>query len=401
MASDLQSLYKMRDILKREEYIKAYNAGVNENLKKAVVASLGEQQRQKKDAWWYYNEAREESIRAGSVKKNTVIPFVIFIVIFAVMLSVTLSVCENTEYGLMYFFTTCANATLYLLMGLSENLLKLLEKNREPDHYGFKKAVYWIFLVSSLILSAVFAVSSGTLSGGFWSWVLAIIVLWLWPIANFFFVARASWWMLVVLAVMFITIISVAIAMTSVDVNNQKVEADPNVRSAKARYDKACADYDAAYKSQYAKMKDAFFKTLKPDTTTQEKRAMLPIIPQQFQNFDMVNKLIWCIEQKYAYDIVTARNWYLQQEHNAAMMQSMNNIAEQARRSNDIAAQAAADARIAHTEAMKAIDEMNKNIQKGNKIAQSNAAANQQAADYAKKTHDQLKYGTINVTVKK
>ncbi len=134
---------------------------------------------------------------------------------------------------------------------------------------------------------------------------------------------------------------------------------------------------------------------------------MLPVIPQQFQNFDMVNKLIWCIEQRYAYDIVSARNWYLQQEHNAAMQQKMNNIANEVRRSNNIAAQAAADARAAHAEAMKAMNALNKNVEKsnklaekGNQIARDNAAANQKAADYAEKTYDQLRSGTTSVHIK-
>ena len=81
------------------------------------------------------------------------------------------------------------------------------------------------------------------------------------------------------------------------------------------------------------------------------------------------------------------------------MMQRLNNIANEVRRSNDIAAMAAADARAAHAEAMSAIDEVNKNIQKGNQIARESAEANKKTAYYAEKAHDQLKYGTTSVRI--
>ena len=396
MANDLQALYKMRDILKREEYTKAYNDGVNENLKNSVNASLASWQGQKNSAWANYNRVKEGKVRAAFLKKSIITPLIIFAISFVVLLLITLSVSKNVQYGLMYFFVSYASCTLYSMIGV---LGQQQPGNKGYEYYsGLKTALFWIFFLTCLALSVYFAVSSGALSGGFWRFVLAILVFVMWIFANFFFVGKASWWMLLVLAAIYISLISVFVMMTSMGTLGSKAESDPDVRAAKARYDKACADYDAAYNSQYAKMKAAFSKMLKPDTTTQEKRAMLPMIPQQFQNFDMVNKLIWCIEQRYAYDIVGARNWYLQQEHNAAMQQKMNSIVSEVRRSNDIAAQAAADARAAHAEAMKAMSTLNKNVEqsnklaeKGNQIARENAAANQKAADYAEKVYDQLK----------
>ena len=62
----------------------------------------------------------------------------------------------------------------------------------------------------------------------------------------------------------------------------------------------------------------------------------------------MVNKLIWCIENRYADTIVQARNWYLQQEQNAAMMNQLNGVAKKLGDIEKIQKEAAAEAAMAH-----------------------------------------------------
>lgn len=394
----------MRDILKREEYTKAYNDGVRQNLKKSVCSAIPNELGRKNKAFQDYQSIRSEKQKELVKKKQHVIPTVLLLIAFAVAIIITAIVSKDPMYGLMYFFVTCVWGMMISFVMVAGALDK--QKPKNEFFIGFRKALFSILIVVNIVLSIVFASASGACDN-FWKWLLAVVVFVAWIGANFFFIGKASWVVLVLAICVSVAIYKAWTYMIYAGDYGSKADCDDKVRIAKARYDQACADYDAAYNAQYAKMKDAFLKTLKPDTTAQEKRAMLPVIPQQFQNFDMVNKLIWCIEQRYAYDIVSARNWYLQQEHNAAMQQKMNNIANEVRRSNNIAAQAAADARAAHAEAMKAMNALNKNVEKsnklaekGNQIARDNAAANQKAADYAEKTYDQLRSGTTSVHIK-
>lgn len=404
MANDLQSLYKMRDILKREEYVRTYNEGVKQNLKKSVCSTIATELGRKNKAYQDYQSIRSEKQKELVKKNHHVIPTVLLLIAFAVAIIITAIVSKDPMYGLMYFFVTCVwgmMISFVMVAGASDK-----QKPKNEYFIGFRKALFSIMFVACIVLSIVFASVSGACDN-FWKWLLAVVLFVVWIVANFFFIGKASWVVLVLAICISVAIYKVWIGMIYAEDSGAKADCDDKVRIAKAHYERTCADYDAAYNAQYAKMKDAFLKTLKPDTSAQEKRAMLPVIPQQFQNFDMINKLIWCIEQRYAYDIVGARNWYLQQEHNAAMQQKMNNIANEVRRSNDIAAQAAADARAAHAEAMKAVNTLNKNVEKGNKlaekgnqIARDNVAANQKAADYAEKTYDQLRSGTTSVHIK-
>ena len=142
---------------------------------------------------------------------------------------------------------------------------------------------------------------------------------------------------------------------------------------------------------------------MRADNYSQDKRALVSVIPANLQTLDMVNKLIWCIENRYADTIVQARNWYLQQEHNAVMMQQLNGVAKKVGDIEKIQKEAAAEAAMAHQAILGAINNqtsainkqtssMNKQMDKLNKTAKENAESNKKTAYYADKIHHEIKY---------
>lgn len=50
------------------------------------------------------------------------------------------------------------------------------------------------------------------------------------------------------------------------------------------------------------------------------------LIPDSDKNVETVRNLIWCIENNYAYDIVTAKQYLAQQAHNQKVQEKLRNI---------------------------------------------------------------------------
>ena len=385
--TDLQSLYKMRDILKREEYNAKYNKTINDNLVNTVNSELPE--------YLKYQTARNNYNKVVSDAKNGEIfsalakfPNIITFIVVLVSGVLALLFSANPARTMTCVFATAAWSRL-IDLGYS------LAENDKVEKSIVSKAIKTHLLAfAAYTLLAIIANSVNGCSG-FLAWTGAVLAFITWPIVNFFFLKPLKWLNIAVYILLAIFSISFHPEMTK-EAKSKNMDGNNNVREAKMKLDNAKREYDAAYSAKYAIIKPSYTKLLKPDTTTAEKRALVSVIPAQFQNMDMVNKLIWCIEQKYAYDIVSARNWYLQQEQNAAMMKKLNAVVASVEESNRIQAQAAreaAEAQKAALEAMKKQNvDMNKQMDKLNKSVKEGAEAAKETAYYAEKIHREIKY---------
>lgn len=394
---DLQNLYKMRDALKREEFVKSYNSTITKNHQAAAQNRVVNYTRAKNEAYNKYQSVKESHSHGSDRDKFinnlciTIIPFVIGFV-----LSVIIS--SNVARSLMHLFCTWVWGFALAMIGCV---------NIESGNAYKKKTVYTYlcFFIASLLGAIITASMCGV--SGFWRWFGAFWLLVVWPIANFFFIGPVRW----------LSIISFLVAIFAgsfVITNSQKTEDDKNtdafnaennaeVKQAKAAYDRACAEYNTAYNAEYAKLSGEYKKLMRADNYSQDKRALASVIPANLQTLDMVNKLIWCIENRYADTIVQARNWYLQQEQNAAMMNQLNGVAKKLGDIEKIQKEAAAEAAMAHQAILGAINnqtsainkqtsDINKQMDKLNKTAKENAEANQKTAYYADKIHHEIKY---------
>ncbi|MBQ8528534.1 MAG: hypothetical protein IJ459_02225 [Clostridia bacterium] len=113
-------------------------------------------------------------------------------------------------------------------------------------------------------------------------------------------------------------------------------EKCPWVSSKFRKLEKVQKQYDEEYKICYEEAAELYANSYKEDTFA-DILASCPI-PNPLKTINMVSSLIWCIENGYARDIVGARNWYLQQERNQAMMDKLQGIAEENRRQAEEAA---------------------------------------------------------------
>lgn len=393
MSNDLQTLYKMRDIFKKEEYVKSYNAKVNEDLRAATNARVSKEMGAKNTAYNNWNNAFADKISSLNLRGVIIGAIFALIGVFLFPLIADL-LCENDSWGRLYCYITAlwmSVITAFSFVGnhnyseFSFNNVKINAPKNTKKYKGLTTVIF-IALIAFYFISAIGKFDN------FDSGFLGVIVMLFWPIANFFIIGKASWLMLLVVVLIFVWYIFLVGTPMGCESNASRAFSDSNVRNLYNVYNNAVAVYNQAYNQENAKIKGQYTALLKPDTSAQEKRALESVIPKQFQDIDTVNKWIWCIEQKYANTIVEARNWYLQQAQNAAIQQKLATVASEMRRSNEIAAQAAADAKRAHEESMRAAAKTQKSLDKLNATARENANTNKDIANSVDKIYTEIKY---------
>ena len=343
--TDLQYLYKMRELLEREEYVKNYNAQVIQNLNTAVNITTSQQLEQKNKAQKYYENLKDQKFNTLNKRKRDIILLIYWLAIGLLSL-LAVSISSNINRSLIFILCTTLWASVIMIIIL----------------IGSEKGVSPLMLLSVACVFLVISLASSNGVSGFFHWLGAIIVFITWPISNFFFMKPVIWLSVITQIVNFVSILTVNAFMDDDVENNQSdknysTANDADVISAKREFEKISKEYEEYYNHQYSLLKAEYQKALKGDTYTKEKRAMQSIIPANLQNLDLINKLIWCIEQRYANDIVSARNWYLQQAYNQAMLNKLNAIADETRKTRQVAERAAADAAAAHRAIIAAVNE--------------------------------------------
>ena len=104
--NDLQALYKMRDALKNEQYVKSYNENVKENLVRAVNETISDQ-----------IALRDYSYDDYIAKKNTrmaektnlfclILPFAVQGVVLLILSLLAFAVSSDVPTTLLYIFIT-------------------------------------------------------------------------------------------------------------------------------------------------------------------------------------------------------------------------------------------------------------------------------------------------------
>lgn len=399
MASqDLQSLYKIRDILKREEYIKTYNKNVNQNHINSTNNAISSLVTRKNMAQRGYENAKAKLRDGTFLTRGFIVPFVMYLVaIVALIILIGARAEENSLYYYMYLAVTVCYFSIILISSVTfaTEPTKSGGKTVPKDvpHSGKSMLVGFLSAVGGFILALFFAGKIGVFVG-FFNKVIAFVAFLFWPLTNFLCLGSDKTLGLIIFFVILLVDIYWAVCINKDW--DKTLNSSSEVKKAKEELDRCTNEYNKAYTAEFARQKPDFQKQLKPDTYTKEKNAMVSVLPLQFQNMDMVNKLIWCIEQKYAYDIVSARNWYLQQEQNAAMMQKMQQVANQLNEANEIRRRAAEEAAAASKATIAAIEkqtkEINKQMGKLNETAKENAAANKKTSELADKIHMEIKY---------
>ena len=393
---DLQTLYKIRDILRREEYTKSYNRKVNEDHANAASNAISSIQNRRVTVYNAYENKKRKLTDTLYLTRLFIIPAIVYAVaIIALLFVINSSAADNKEYYYMYLCATVSYLSLFVIgSATAEKTNKKNPKFKETlPHSG--KVVFTAGAVAALcfVLTIVFANKVGIFAG-FFNGVIAWVAYMFWPLANFLCLGSEPSLGLTIFFVVLGACIHWCIC-AGIDWEN-KAESNASVVEVKNEYERWNNEWNKAYNAEYDKIAPRFQKLKKPDTYTQEKRALASVLPLEFQTIDMVNKLIWCIEQKYAYDIVSARNWYLKQEQNAAMMQKMQTVINQLDEANRIQKKAAEEAAAAQRAAIAAIEKqtstINKQMDKLNATARENAEANKKTAYYADKIHHEIKY---------
>ena len=390
--NDLQQLYKMRDLLKTEEYVTSFNKNIDQQLINAVNGSIPELVKNKDEAYKKYQNVKEKAVNKIEGNSNF---WILIIYIALVAIALLISLFQSSDFNASAIHILCTS--IWVLLFIMKEVFFWC------DYIPIKLFAFLAFAANAILLINFV---SGQGVEGFWGWLGAVIVLILWPISNFFFLGPVVWLSLVSFFVSLIYLFASFSVMTpnadDKKANQSKADQTEEVKQAKAEYQRAYDTYCAAYWKQHGLIKGNYQKMKKRDTYTAEKKAMLNVIPANLQNMDMVNKLIWCIEQRFAYDIVSARNWYVQQEHNEAMQKKMQAVANELNQANRIQAQAAAEAAEANKAILAAIenqtyeqtkainnqtDSMTKQMEKLNQTARENADANKETATYAGKIY--------------
>ena len=297
--NDLQQLYELRSLIREEQSIVSYNKRVNQNLVSAVNSMIPEQVSRLNNAYNNYVNIKEKQ-----KKKRKIIdifkPALLQILVVGVLSVLALIFSPNVPKTLFYIFCTAGWVSLYCL----------------PS--GIKNNVRFIICFILPFAFAIFALCLASDAGVFWGWIGGLLVFLIWPISNFFMLKPLIW--LSIVSVVTIGIVFFLIKNNCNEKNDEELETEANnnssVQIAYQNYERVNEEYQKAYNIQYAKIKDKYIKMLKPDTYSAKKKALQSLLPANLQTLDMVNKIIWCIEQKYAYDVVSARNWYRDQEFN-------------------------------------------------------------------------------------
>lgn len=382
--TDLQYLYKMREYLEQEEYIKEYNSLIDQKMNIAFEQSC---QKAKENV----TQAEQNiSQKTNHIKANikadisewrikTFIVSLLITIIAPIFLAILFS--PDLPKTLMYIFVTFLWGTCICIVN--------------HDKFSENQMTTIIILMIVCLIGAIISASAYGVSG-FWQWLLAIILVTLWPIVNFFFLKPLIWLSILTIILTFFTSL-LAYFIDAEDTENEDVSNHNDIIEAKAQYEQACEVYQITRKRNYPILQAEFQKRKKnPNVYANEKKAMQSIIPANLQNLDLINKLIWCIEQRYANDIVSARNWYLQQAYNQAMLKKLDIVADECRAIRQIAARAAADAAAAHKAVLTALNEntnainkqsdaMNKEFGKLNKTAERGVKAAERGANAAEK----------------
>ncbi len=340
--SDLEALYKIREIFRRREYVEQYNEQMKRLLDHDVRALLPAEERKRNDS---ENEYRSARYKAWKKKEFTycLLGILLFAAAFTLANLVTVWVNRNDHLGRMYLYASCAWVIPAVFFrayakGLEDSARKNLTESRLPI------ALTMILVIAMGVLTFVYAVFAD-LCTGFFSWLLGILTFSLWPLVNFVFLFNrsVSWAMLLV-------VIATAFACALLYIPQWKlfprmIDRMPRIRSLLMEYEAALDIYKRAYGDLYnARIRQY---PMLADTSETDQKALAAIIPTELQDPRLINKWIWCIEQQFAHDIVGARNWILQQQQNAAVQEKLNEVAYRPEQAKELREQAIADANTA------------------------------------------------------
>ena len=306
MATELQYLYRMRQILEYEQYAAEFNKELDKNINQVTERACLEESNNIRIADQKYLNTVNNTKEYIYDKKLSVFVIVCLLVI-AIPICASVLVSPNLAKSLTYIFVT-------LLWGFG--FLCYFAANAGKDGTAIAFGVIAGFV-------AIFTIVAASNMGvhGFWRWLLAVLVASWWPVTNFFFMKPVIWISIVTAAGVFFLLIYFQTMLE----NDKEAEEYEEVIEAKHNCVIAQKTHEYAYNVRYPLIKAELQKRKKNvNAYANEKRAMQGVVPTSMQNLNEIYKIIWCIEQRYANNIVEARNWFLTQEFREKVLQRMD-----------------------------------------------------------------------------
>ena len=387
---DLQILYKMREILRREEYTKHYNSTLDVKYKKDIEAKTNEYDRKLKPI----PPVEPKPVFKPGIEIDFSIPdialgIIIALVLLAAYIAVTLILQNKASEKIIFLNDPSYNfmGEVYVLATAVWGCLAIFFVSLIYGDLGIAIGPS-VLSLGSLVFGIIEIVnifnmleSNGMLSSkSDWTWTIVMLVLW--PVCLVILLLSlrpVGFCLVIVLSMVGAAVLIICLSFFTdidedIDVNipitkGRLIENE----EAKAKYKIAFADYQQEMRifeqerkvtldSEQKSMQLAYQKLKKVDNYSADKKAMLSEIPSSMQNLQTINEIIWCIEQKYARDIVEARQWCRTEKHYEIMEKCAVATAAGIYNLNKIQAQAAADANKNAKAMLAAIDRQTERI---------------------------------------
>lgn len=386
---DLSILRQIRNLFYTRDAIKAHNKKVDDEIVSAVNKKIPQEFNNRKNAWSIYKDKKEQKKKAIPRFLSILYP-AIFLVLLGGFSALSYAVSANQNLGLIVFLVVGAwfcGGSVALGIYLMEAVV-----------YSKSKAYVLLYVLYGLLALAVVGVLFFSLYNNwenimsilprrlgeflsispFLACVISTITLFATaPIAVYFFLGKTSWLILLFLAI-FITVVIVFMRVSLKDDYDKAADRSLGVLSAKQYYDKQYAIWKAAYnetKPSIAPLyEDDYWVDDIDDRLSEYYNNPLP--PSDI-NLKTINSLIWCIENRYAYDIVGAKQW-LRVEATINKFQAQ--IEENARKQRELLARNNEENERRHQEQLAALRKQNSQLEKLNDTAKKNLEANQNAA---------------------
>lgn len=384
---DLSILKEIRNLFNRKEAIKAHNKKVNEQIAIAVNKEIPKEFNNRKSAWNVYKEKKEQKKKSIPRFLSILYP-AIFLVLLGGFTALSYAVSANQKLGAVIFLVVgawfCAGSIvlgiilreevlysqskvcilLYVLYGVltvvSIGVLFFYLKNNWSNMYAALPGFVPITEDGSFLGCAILTISMFALA----------------PIVILFFMGKTSW-LVLLFALIFIAIVIVFMRVSLIDNYENAAERSLSVQSAKQYYDRQNAIWTAAYnktKPSIAPLyEDEYWED---DINSRLSKYYNNPLPPSDINLKTINSLIWCIENRYAYDIVGAKQW-LRMEATIKKFQAQ--IEENARKQRELLAKKNEEDERRHQEQLAMAKAQRRELEKLNDTAKKNLEANQNA----------------------
>ena len=389
---DLQTLYKMREILEREEYTVSYNRAIDDKYNKDIEYTMIEYDKQKKP---------KPPVKPSPIIKDKIdiyigIPgFLLKILLSLVLLAayVAVTIIMKNEVSDVIFWSDSESSydylgTMHVLFTSIWGCALILFIGSCVDGV-ITRIVLQIGSLAIGIVETIMVFNALELSGDFGGkgdLILAIVLLIFWPIANFIFlfsIESIKIWLLILLNFVIVMVVFAVLSflISLIDDDDDDIGICIRIRERTEKYKKKDAE---KYKLESESFKQksivfeqerkvvleneqkekhpAYQKLKKSDNYSDDKKSMLGLVSSSMQNLKTINELIWCIEEMYATDIVSARQWCRQEKHFAIMEAGMRSLVSGVHNIATIQKKAVAEADKNAKAMLAAIDRQTKRI---------------------------------------